>query len=484
MERSRGARFDLVQSLEVLHLILDDAVAARALASLAGRLSPRGAPGHGGASRHHRPAERLPRYRSRSFWESTTAALELRIVASRPMYYWLPSGGPANRYLRYAMTRLGPTRCMLSLSPRSPSGCRGRSRSASTRGCGCSRSSGHDDAPHRPHRIRRLGAGARLLLVLRGRLPRDEDLRPQAGGGGSRGRARPGRDVLRRRRTLLARPRRGRGVHAGRHARRLHRRRARARAARAGREAVDRLARGAVGDPPCRRGGPRAGRRRPPPDAVRAAAPPDEGARERRRARHDLLPRGLLRARPDVARVPDRSLARDRQRDAARLLRLPLRGPAALDRRRGDRRGVRGGRSSRVSGVPRVGPQRRDAALCLRRHRQGRRRLRRAGPAGSHRARRGQRGGGAGQPALLARPRARRGPASSDGVSAATGEKAAMGLIEAERPAIASCARTCRPICTRGAWRRCGCSPGGRTPSTARRTIRCASTSIRSRASP
>ena len=24
------------------------------------------------------------------------------------MYYWLPSGGPATRYLRYAMTRLGP----------------------------------------------------------------------------------------------------------------------------------------------------------------------------------------------------------------------------------------------------------------------------------------------------------------------------------------------------------------------------------------
>jgi hypothetical protein len=36
------------------------------------------------------------------------ATLGLRIVAERPMYYWLPSGGPANKYLRYAMTRLGP----------------------------------------------------------------------------------------------------------------------------------------------------------------------------------------------------------------------------------------------------------------------------------------------------------------------------------------------------------------------------------------
>jgi len=101
--------FDVVQSFEVLHLILDDAVVTRALAALASRLKPRGAllitaalpeetvqPGH------------YLRFRSRSFWESAMATLGLRIVAERPMYYWLPSGGPANKYLRYAMTRLGP----------------------------------------------------------------------------------------------------------------------------------------------------------------------------------------------------------------------------------------------------------------------------------------------------------------------------------------------------------------------------------------
>ena len=48
------------------------------------------------------------RYRSRSFWNGAIASLGLRIVAQRPMYYWLPSGGPANKYLRYALTRLGP----------------------------------------------------------------------------------------------------------------------------------------------------------------------------------------------------------------------------------------------------------------------------------------------------------------------------------------------------------------------------------------
>lgn len=102
-------RFEVVQSLEVLHLILDDAVVARALGSLAGRLNARGALLVTAALPETtiQPNDYL-RYRSRSFWESTTAALGLRIVAERPVYYWLPSGGPAHRYLRYAMTRLGP----------------------------------------------------------------------------------------------------------------------------------------------------------------------------------------------------------------------------------------------------------------------------------------------------------------------------------------------------------------------------------------
>ena len=30
------------------------------------------------------------------------------IVAERPMYHWLPDGGPRNKYLRHALSRLGP----------------------------------------------------------------------------------------------------------------------------------------------------------------------------------------------------------------------------------------------------------------------------------------------------------------------------------------------------------------------------------------
>jgi SAM-dependent methyltransferase len=101
--------FDVVQSLEVLHLILDDAVVARAVEALASHMAAEGAMVITAAlpNETFQPNHYL-RYRSRSFWESTTAGLGLRIAAERPMYYWLPSGGPANKYFRYAMTRLGP----------------------------------------------------------------------------------------------------------------------------------------------------------------------------------------------------------------------------------------------------------------------------------------------------------------------------------------------------------------------------------------
>lgn len=101
--------FDVVQSFEVLHLILDDAEVSRAIASLASRMAGNGALLVTAAlpDATVQPSNYL-RYRSRSFWESLLASNDLRIVSERPMYYWLPNGGPANKYFRYAMTRLGP----------------------------------------------------------------------------------------------------------------------------------------------------------------------------------------------------------------------------------------------------------------------------------------------------------------------------------------------------------------------------------------
>ena len=104
-----GRTFDIVQSVDVLHLILDDDAMMRALANLSLRIAPGGAL-LVTAALPNRTVQRSNylRYRSRAFWGGAIASLGLRLVAERPMYYWLPAGGPANKYLRYALTRLGP----------------------------------------------------------------------------------------------------------------------------------------------------------------------------------------------------------------------------------------------------------------------------------------------------------------------------------------------------------------------------------------
>ena len=103
-----GWRFDVIQSFEVLHLILDDRTFVEALSNLARQLRPAGALLVTAAM----PVESLRRgdylhYRSRACWLDALGSLRLRIVSSRPIYYWLPSGGPANKYLRYALARCG-----------------------------------------------------------------------------------------------------------------------------------------------------------------------------------------------------------------------------------------------------------------------------------------------------------------------------------------------------------------------------------------
>jgi SAM-dependent methyltransferase len=100
--------FDIVQSLEVLHLILDDDALVRALGSMSRRLADGGALLVTAAlpEKTLQPSDYL-RYRSRGFWRDALASLKLRIAAERQMYYWLPAGGPRNKYARHALTRLG-----------------------------------------------------------------------------------------------------------------------------------------------------------------------------------------------------------------------------------------------------------------------------------------------------------------------------------------------------------------------------------------
>jgi SAM-dependent methyltransferase len=103
-----GRRFDVIQSFEVLHLMLDDTMFEAALARFAGMLAPRGVMLLTAAM----PDETIERagylrYRSRRMWTGALERLGLRIADARPMYFWLPGGGPANRYARALFARLG-----------------------------------------------------------------------------------------------------------------------------------------------------------------------------------------------------------------------------------------------------------------------------------------------------------------------------------------------------------------------------------------
>jgi len=103
-----GRTFDVVQCLDVMQMVLDDRLAADILTKMASLLAP------GGSLLMTAPlpeATVVPsgylRYRDRAFWNEQFSASRLRVVGSQPIYYWLPAGGPANRYLRYACDRLG-----------------------------------------------------------------------------------------------------------------------------------------------------------------------------------------------------------------------------------------------------------------------------------------------------------------------------------------------------------------------------------------
>jgi hypothetical protein len=102
-------RFDIIQSFEVLHLILDRSLVASALANLSTHLAPRGAL----LVTAVLPAEDLRPtptiwHQSRAEFVDMLKAARLCITAERPMYYWLPDGGPSSRYLRFLAAKLGP----------------------------------------------------------------------------------------------------------------------------------------------------------------------------------------------------------------------------------------------------------------------------------------------------------------------------------------------------------------------------------------
>ena len=101
--------FDVIQSFEVLHLILDDDLVEKAIRSFKEQLQSGG---------HILMTAILPeesiepndyiRFRSRQWFESLFARLGLEVLTERPMYYWLPDGYPRSRYIRGMLGLPGP----------------------------------------------------------------------------------------------------------------------------------------------------------------------------------------------------------------------------------------------------------------------------------------------------------------------------------------------------------------------------------------
>lgn len=100
-------RFDVIQCLEVLHLILDDDVVQRAFENLAHLLMPGGAllvtvrPGEEEATPSHYLRHRAES-RLRDWWQAAGLVERRRI----PIYYWMPDGGPAWPAMRPVFFRL------------------------------------------------------------------------------------------------------------------------------------------------------------------------------------------------------------------------------------------------------------------------------------------------------------------------------------------------------------------------------------------
>jgi SAM-dependent methyltransferase len=102
-------RFDVIQSFEVLHLILDDDLVEKAMQSFKEQLQSRGhilmtavLPDHS-----IEPNDYI-RFRSRQWYEGLFARLGLEIIKKRPMYYWLPDRLPGNRYVSGTLHLAGP----------------------------------------------------------------------------------------------------------------------------------------------------------------------------------------------------------------------------------------------------------------------------------------------------------------------------------------------------------------------------------------
>ncbi len=101
------ARFDVIQAIDVLQLLVDDHAFDDAVKTLAVHMADDGVLLVPLALSDAPPSVSHHRIRSRAYVASVIGSLGLCITRESPMYYWLVDGGPANRVGRAIVTRMG-----------------------------------------------------------------------------------------------------------------------------------------------------------------------------------------------------------------------------------------------------------------------------------------------------------------------------------------------------------------------------------------
>jgi len=104
----QGVRFDVIQAIDVLQLLIDDAAFDDAVRTLAAHLSADGVMLIPLVFSDTPPPASHHRVRSRAYFDRLIGTLGLQVIGEAPMYYWLVDGGPTNRLARAFFARTGP----------------------------------------------------------------------------------------------------------------------------------------------------------------------------------------------------------------------------------------------------------------------------------------------------------------------------------------------------------------------------------------
>jgi SAM-dependent methyltransferase len=100
-------RFDVIQAIDVLQLLTDDAAFEAAVQNLERHLAPGGAMLLPLMFADQPPPALHHKIRSRAYFDALLTRQGLTVTAEFPMYYWLVDGGSPNRIMRAIFARLG-----------------------------------------------------------------------------------------------------------------------------------------------------------------------------------------------------------------------------------------------------------------------------------------------------------------------------------------------------------------------------------------